>query len=246
MENAPANTSSGPKSGKLWLVFILLLCSAASAAYLGLQPMSLKQKLTPPPKAETKAPTEQALAPARIAPSFDAVTADEWGGLVAAGQAEPGTIVLLQNQGQTLGEAKADEHGEWVLMLDHPLPPGNYDLSLQAVRPQTQEPIAGPHHFALTIAPREKPAAKPAQIAAASPPKAGTAAPAASARVELKQAKPRVAAVKRGDTLWAMAHRFYGKGIRYGEIAGANKEQIKDPNLIYPNQQLAIPEEKAP
>ena len=63
---------------------------------------------------------------------------------------------------------------------------------------------------------------------------------------QAKQAKPRVAEVKRGDTLWAMAHRFYGKGIRYGEIAGANKEQIKDPNLIYPNQQLAIPEEKAP
>ena len=55
-----------------------------------------------------------------------------------------------------------------------------------------------------------------------------------------------MAAVKRGDTLWAMAHRFLGKGIRYGEIAGANKEQIKNPNLIYPNQQLAIPADKAP
>jgi nucleoid-associated protein YgaU len=246
VESAPANTSSARKSGKLWLVFILLLCSAAGAAYVGLQPMSLWEKVAPPQKAETKAPKQQALAPAPIPPSFDAVNADESGSLVTAGKAEPGANVLLQNQAQTLGEAKADEQGEWVLMPDRPLPPGNYDLSLQEVLPRTQERVAGLHHYALTIAPREKPAPAPAQIAAASPPKAETAPPAAPAPAGLPQARPAVAAVKRGDTLWAIAQHFYGKGIRYGEIAGANKDQIKNPNLIFPNQQLAIPGEKAP
>lgn len=243
MENPPARVSSMRTSSKLWLA-ALLLCLGAGAVYLSFQPVGLQEKLSP--KAETKAPTEHALAPARIAPSFDAVTADDSGGVVAAGKAEPGAAVLLQNRGQTLGETKAEEEGDWVLMLDRPLPPGNYDLSLEEVLPQTQERIAGLHRFALTIAPREKPAAKPAETAAANPPpKAGTAAPAAPA-ADHKQEKPRVAEVKRGDTLWAMAQRFFGNGNRYGEIAGANKAQIKNPNLIFPNQQLAIPEEKAP
>ncbi|MGC2603359.1 MAG: LysM peptidoglycan-binding domain-containing protein, partial [Rhodomicrobium sp.] len=54
----------------------------------------------------------------------------------------------------------------------------------------------------------------------------------------------KLADVKRGDTLWAIAHHFYGNGLRYNEIAGANKEQIKDPNLIFPKQQLAVPDDK--
>ena len=50
-------------------------------------------------------------------------------------------------------------------------------------------------------------------------------------------------AVKTGDTLWAIAEQYYGRGMgaRYGEIASANKDQIKNPNLIFPNQQFAIP-----
>jgi nucleoid-associated protein YgaU len=45
--------------------------------------------------------------------------------------------------------------------------------------------------------------------------------------------------VEPGDTLWAIAERFYGDGNRYQEIANASG--IDNPDLINPGQLLTIP-----
>lgn len=47
--------------------------------------------------------------------------------------------------------------------------------------------------------------------------------------------------VKSGDSLWAIAKKFYGNGAKYMTIYNANKSKIKNPNLIYPGQVLTIP-----
>lgn len=47
--------------------------------------------------------------------------------------------------------------------------------------------------------------------------------------------------VKSGDTLWAIAKKFYGNGAKYMTIYNANKSMIKNPNLIYSGQVLTIP-----
>lgn len=47
--------------------------------------------------------------------------------------------------------------------------------------------------------------------------------------------------VKRGDCLWKIAKQFYGSGAQYTKIYNANRDKIKNPNLIYPNQVLTIP-----
>lgn len=47
--------------------------------------------------------------------------------------------------------------------------------------------------------------------------------------------------VVRGDTLWAIAKRYLGKGSRYMEIFNLNKDKIKNPNLIYVGQVLTLP-----
>lgn len=47
--------------------------------------------------------------------------------------------------------------------------------------------------------------------------------------------------VKRGDCLWNIAKKYYGKGNQYTKIYNANKDKIKNPNLIYPGQVLTIP-----
>jgi nucleoid-associated protein YgaU len=44
-----------------------------------------------------------------------------------------------------------------------------------------------------------------------------------------------------GDTLGAIAKRFYGKASLYTRIHEANKELIPDPNKIYPGQKIKIP-----
>lgn len=47
--------------------------------------------------------------------------------------------------------------------------------------------------------------------------------------------------VKSGDCLWNIAKKYLGDGSRYTEIYNLNKDKIKNPNLIYPNQVLTLP-----
>ena len=47
--------------------------------------------------------------------------------------------------------------------------------------------------------------------------------------------------VVRGDNLWNIARAHYGEGWRYTVIFEANKNQIRDPNLIYPGQLFSLP-----
>ena len=47
--------------------------------------------------------------------------------------------------------------------------------------------------------------------------------------------------IKSGDTLWAISKQFLGNGAKYTEIFEANREVIKDPDLIYPGQKIRIP-----
>ncbi len=50
--------------------------------------------------------------------------------------------------------------------------------------------------------------------------------------------------VVRGDCLWRIARRELGEGLRWVEIYDANRDDIRDPNLIYPGQVFEIPDGK--
>lgn len=345
------------------------------------------------------------------APSFDVVRIEK-GHAVIAGRAAPGAKVRVLDGDRTIGEATADQRGEWVVMPKELLPPGDHELGLSAkladgstheldrvvvvVVPEANKDIAGrpasgSGALALAVprqgksqepsqvlqappaaapATQQPPAAKtataepaPAEVAAAEPPPAAklpageappvpaTAAGAAPARVppslasapqaaaaapslEKPAAKPalklavvdydeegrlvlsgeaspkttvevylddhplgRVVAdgsghwklvpeskiepglytlrldeigptgqvtqrivlpfarakphellpagstivVQPGNSLWRIARRSYGEGIRYTVIYQANKDQIRDPDLIYPGQVFSVP-----
>ncbi len=49
-----------------------------------------------------------------------------------------------------------------------------------------------------------------------------------------------------GTSLWRIARRAYGDGMNYTLIYEANKDQIKDPNLIYPGQVFNLPAKDRP
>ena len=51
----------------------------------------------------------------------------------------------------------------------------------------------------------------------------------------------RVYVVKSGDSLSKIAKEVLGDAGRWPEIFELNKDQIKDPNLIYPGQELKMP-----
>lgn len=52
--------------------------------------------------------------------------------------------------------------------------------------------------------------------------------------------------IRRGDTLWQISRRVYGKGIRYTTIYLANEGQIADPNRIMPGQIFGVPDQPLP
>ena len=47
--------------------------------------------------------------------------------------------------------------------------------------------------------------------------------------------------VKKGDTLWKIAESCYGDGSLYKKIFEANKDILKDPDIIKVGQKLRIP-----
>ena len=48
--------------------------------------------------------------------------------------------------------------------------------------------------------------------------------------------------VEKGDSLSKIAQRFYGDAQAWNRIFEANRDQIQDPDLIHPGQELRIPE----
>jgi LysM repeat protein len=52
----------------------------------------------------------------------------------------------------------------------------------------------------------------------------------------------RVYSVQAGDTLSKIAQQFYGNSSQYLKIFNANRDKLSDPDMIYPGQQLTIPE----
>lgn len=64
-------------------------------------------------------------------PSFDVVGIEPTGDAVVAGRAEAGSIVALVANGEVVGKTVADANGEWTIILDRPLPAGDYDVALQ-------------------------------------------------------------------------------------------------------------------
>lgn len=51
--------------------------------------------------------------------------------------------------------------------------------------------------------------------------------------------------VQPGYTLWGIAQDSYGDGVLYVQLFEANRDLIKDPNLIYPGQVFALPDSTA-
>lgn len=49
--------------------------------------------------------------------------------------------------------------------------------------------------------------------------------------------------VQPGNTLWGIASKTYGDGVLFVRVFEANKDRIRDPDLIYPGQVFSIPDQ---
>ncbi|MEQ8353944.1 MAG: Ig-like domain-containing protein [Kiloniellaceae bacterium] len=59
--------------------------------------------------------------------------------------------------------------------------------------------------------------------------------------VRVAEADEEFVIVQPGNSLWRIARRSYGAGLRYTVIYRANEDQIRDPDLIYPGQVFEVP-----
>ena len=52
----------------------------------------------------------------------------------------------------------------------------------------------------------------------------------------------RVHVVEDGDSLWTIAERYYGSGVRYLEIFDANRDVLQSPDALTLGVSLRVPE----
>ena len=66
-----------------------------------------------------------------------------------------------------------------------------------------------------------------------------------STPIAFRQDAPDRYVVVRGDTLWGISERFTDSPWRWPEIWNFNREQIRNPHWIYPDQVFLIPRLKS-
>ena len=149
--------------------------------------------------------------------ALDAITYDSVGAVTLAGRgpAEASLRVTLDNRPVQLGEVSAE--GQWSLNLPD-VDPGTYTLRVQeiaadgSVESQVETPFL-----------RED----PQRIVQDS---------------MLVAAGSEVITVQPGFTLWGIAQANFGEGLLYVQIFQENREEIRDPDLIFPGQIFQLPD----
>jgi nucleoid-associated protein YgaU len=181
--------------------------------------------------------------------SFDIARVDADGDAVIAGRAPPGATVGLMRGGERLDRAVANASGEFA-MVPSRLPAGSYELGLSAELPDGTV-IASKHGVAVTVS-EAAPSAHAVQLHAEYVPET-TSEPRPSSEPRLRASKSQESAgprparaisskvISRGDSLWHISRITYGDGSRYALVYRANRDRIRDPNLIYPGQTLVLP-----
>lgn len=120
-----------------------------------------------------------------------------------------------------------------------PAPAPDAPAQPQAEAPDPAAPEAPAETAAAeAVAPEVEPTLTPTE--AASAPEAPAAPQADPAPAPA--AAPVTVTVQPGFTLWGIAQDRYGDGVLYVQVFEANKDKIKDPDLIYPGQVFSVPE----
>ncbi len=130
---------------------------------------------------------------------------------VFAGRGVPRALLRIYLDNVYLGDVRVGDDGRWELKASEPLADGEHVLRLDQLLP-------GSDNVELRVL-------QPFSTGAAPDP---------------SRAKQAVV-VRPGNTLWGIARKLYGRGVRYTLIFQENAEQIADPDLIYPGQVFKVP-----
>jgi nucleoid-associated protein YgaU len=150
---------------------------------------------------------------------------DKVGRLTVQGKAPPGADVSVDVDGKAVGSAKADGAGNWRLNTAPGAATGGARIGATANLADGGKLATG------SVAGRTP-----------SAPLLRVSLPFAPMGLVKEFPRGRLVVVQPGNSLWRIARRTYGDGVRYSIIYAANAGQIRNPDLIYPGQIFHAPQ----
>ena len=151
--------------------------------------------------------------------ALDAISYDEDGQVMLSGRSNPMAYLRIYLDNAPVLLVRPDDDGNWKTLLSN-VDPGVYTLRIDQVN------AAGK-----VISRLETPFKKE------NPQKLLT-----HIKDAKTEARINVVTVQPGYTLWAIARKRYGRGILYVRVFEANRDKIRDPDLIYPGQVFDLPD----
>lgn len=172
-------------------------------------------------------------------PQISAIDYDAAGRAILSGRAPAGAKLFVYVDNKPIGEATAGEDGSWSFTPPAPLTQGLHVIRIDQVDGTGKV-------LARAETPFEQAAVPLAAQAGAENGQAPSTADTASASTSQDGSAAAILpggriVVQPGNSLWKLARESYGHGIRYTVIYEANRDQIADPNLIYPGQVFSVP-----
>ncbi|MDC3020931.1 LysM peptidoglycan-binding domain-containing protein [Paracoccaceae bacterium] len=151
--------------------------------------------------------------------ALDSIAYDPLGNVTLSGRSNPDGLVRFYVNNEAISAAKTDDSGYWETDLSDVIP-GTYTLRIDELG--SRGDVVSRLESPFKREDREKLAAL---IAPSSSP----------VRINIVTVQP-------GNTLWAIARKRYGDGLLYVRVFEANRDKIKDPDLIYPGQLFDLPD----
>ena len=152
---------------------------------------------------------------------LDTISYDDEGALTLAGRGVSSGVVRLYLNNAVFGETPTDALGAWSYDASA-IEPGVYTLRIDQLNADASKVLARME----TPFKREARSKLQEQLSAAESP----------ARINVVTVQP-------GNTLWGISRERYGQGILYVQVFEANRDKIRDPDLIYPGQIFNLPDD---
>ena len=156
--------------------------------------------------------------------TVDTIDYDEAGHVLVAGTGVEGGHARLYLDDVFITGAPVGLHRVWRARPEQQIPPGRYNLRVDMVR--DNEVVARIELPFQRVDPRTFAALPEGQQLAGA---AGTGA-------------ATFVVVQPGNSLWRIARRTLGHGVKFTVIYRNNRNQIRDPDLIYPGQVFVVPQ----
>lgn len=151
--------------------------------------------------------------------ALDSIAYDPFGNVTVGGRSSPSGLVRFYVNNEAISAAKTNKEGYWETDLSD-IVPGTYTLRID------QLSLKGDVVSRLESPFKREDREKLAKLIAPST---------SPARINIVTVQP-------GNTLWAIARKRYGDGLLYVRVFEANRDKIKDPDLIYPGQLFDLPD----